>query len=982
LFDNRNYLITIFFYLVFISSLLSQDHLKICAIRVEFQTDENNLSTGTGRFMLERNEITSYTVDPPPHNRSYFTDQITAVSNYFLAASKGKLIVSGDVYPLDKTSAYQLEHPMGYYNPNTNEQENNQQLAQLFIDAITLAAQDENIIFSTYDLVTIFHAGVGNDINLGFDETPQDIPSLYISKDFLKKNVGDTFSGIVVDSGNTIIDHGIILPETESQAGFELALTGIFAANIGSYLGMYDLFSPSTKLPGIGRFGLMDSGLFNLFGLAPSLPSAFSRELMGWDTPVLLDKPQNQIPLYRLNNQGNSGSSLLKIMINSDEYYLLEYRGDRDVNIDSLYIVLADGRETLPTYLEVLKTYFEDRIVVSDSTQVLLSLDDYDWGLPGAGILIWHIDQSIINEKREFNAVNDDRNNRAIDLEEADGSQDIGYEYSIVEPGFDSELGTWLDFWFNSNPAPLYKNEFSKSSSPNSRINRNYAESHIRLSGFSDNSGPLMFFDYTRDYFEEGFPVQMSKFENTIYSNPMVGTTDFSGKKAILTSDLMGTIYAVTQGGNGLIYNNKLILARYSGQSMPRMALADTDLDSRYDRLIVSGESGYIDIYQFTDIDSDSLIDTVRTFVVNEQLNTPPIVNDLFFYIGTESGKILRFSLPDGGLDSVYNYSDAIAAFTVISPRSVKVLLKSDTKTDILPIVVDLNSSGSYETVIVPSLDQLLIESEQQSFVISLSDKMISAPSFADLNSDGQFEIIINFRKKLEALNFNGSMVSNFPIVPVLQENESLVGTPLIFDANNDDRPDILVVTSYGQIFAFDLKGHTIAGFPTSMGGEVSLTPVAEDIDDDQKLELLSLSNAGELFSWQLGTLVNAKTLWWNQSTYTPGNNTFIKDRLEPVNTDVVELLPPESVYNYPNPNLQNYTTIRYFLRDDAQVRIKIFDLAGDIVASFDGPGQGNVHNEKRWELTDVSSGVYICRIEANSETASGVKIIKIMVVN
>jgi hypothetical protein len=109
------------------------------------------------------------------------------------------------------------------------------------------------------------------------------------------------------------------LPETESQEGIEAALTGIFAANIGTQLGMYDLFSPSEQTTGIGRFGLMDAGLFNLYGLAPALPSAFSRQLIGWDKPAQLNQPQQDIPLTRLASKGTAGVTCYRMPINSDE---------------------------------------------------------------------------------------------------------------------------------------------------------------------------------------------------------------------------------------------------------------------------------------------------------------------------------------------------------------------------------------------------------------------------------------------------------------------------------------------------------------------------------------------------------------------------------------------------------------------------------------------------------------------------------------
>ena len=141
------------------------------------------------------------------------------------------------------------------------------------------------------------------------------------------------------------------------------------------------------------------------------------------------------------------------------------------------------------------------------------------------------------------------------------------------------------------------------------------------------------------------------------------------------------------------------------------------------------------------------------------------------------------------------------------------------------------------------------------------------------------------------------------------------------------------------------------------------------------------MTDNGDMFSWQLNSKRSETNLWWNQYNLDATNNNFISEKLTPSPVGTTSLMPDNSVFNYPNPNTQNFTTIRYFLKEDATVDIKIFDLAGDLVSNFEGPGQGNVHNERRWELTDVSSGVYLCRVEANSTSDKSVKIIKIMVV-
>ncbi len=96
----------------------------------------------------------------------------------------------------------------------------------------------------------------------------------------------------------------------------------------------------------------------------------------------------------------------------------------------------------------------------------------------------------------------------------------------------------------------------------------------------------------------------------------------------------------------------------------------------------------------------------------------------------------------------------------------------------------------------------------------------------------------------------------------------------------------------------------------------------------------------------------------------------------------VSNLLPQDKAYNYPNPNTGDVTTIRYYLKENAAVTIRILDTAGDLVQQFGGPGFGGVDNEIVWNVADIASGVYLCQIEAKTATETVNRIIKIMVVH
>ncbi len=74
--------------------------------------------------------------------------------------------------------------------------------------------------------------------------------------------------------------------------------------------------------------------------------------------------------------------------------------------------------------------------------------DNYDYGLPGSGLLIWHVNEP--NQNEILNGINNDRDNQAIQLEEADGAVDIGYSSS--HPLFIQHVNGWeFDLWYADN---------------------------------------------------------------------------------------------------------------------------------------------------------------------------------------------------------------------------------------------------------------------------------------------------------------------------------------------------------------------------------------------------------------------------------------------------------------------------------------------------------------------------------------------------
>ncbi|MEX1054498.1 MAG: hypothetical protein WED81_00610, partial [Rhodothermales bacterium] len=156
---------------------------------------------------------------------------------------------------------------------------------------------------------------------------------------------------------------------------------------------------------------------------------------------------------------------------------------------------------------------------------IVVGVDNYDWALPGGlddednelngGILIWHIDERRLAAGFPTNSVNVGTDTRAIDLEEADGAQDIGFPSGPF--GTQADLGTPFDFWYLGNPVVaitqtgqevrLYRNRFGPDTHPSSETNGG-GPSFVVLEEFSE-PGATMSFTYDLTSIDGIEPVEL-----------------------------------------------------------------------------------------------------------------------------------------------------------------------------------------------------------------------------------------------------------------------------------------------------------------------------------------------------------------------------------------------------------------------------------------------------------------------------------------
>ncbi len=967
------------------------DTLRVLAIRVEFQEDNDETTTGNGKFDLSTS-TDPYQIDPPPHNRSYFQDHLLFLRNYFWKVSRGRLVIESEVFPLEENAAYLLPRRMAEYNPNTTPDEINRGLANLLKDALQVAAADSAIDFRSYDSFIVFHAGVGKDVDLGFDDTPQDIPSLFITREFLQRYLKT--DGIQVRE-DRVIYNGIILPETESQDGLQLALNGILVANFASQLGWLDLFNPETHRSGIGRFGLMDAGLFNGDGLLPALPSAWTRIEAGWETARTVYQAQDDVLELHwvLSNQE---PRVYRFPVSEKEYFLVENRYAGKMNLDSLQYAMAQGRDRLPTMKEVLLTHFPEAVTFSERG-VLVDVDNPDRGLPGSGILIWHIDENVIEAKRARNRINDDDRHRGVDLEEADGSQDIGQIFDFFSAGAGSEIGTVLDLWYAGNPAPVFQNEFSENTFPNSRSYYNRANSHIKLSHFS---GPdsVMQFRARIDIYQTYFPVQLQvQRVGKPLALRMADLNHKPGDEMLIQTDKQRVI--IFEYPTDFPGPPRRWIYGFDEPLMVPVAVVDFPDGDR--GLAVAFRNGKIQL----GIPDGGTFRPVYTVLLDDTLTTYPVFDNTFqvlgeqrvfqLFVGTRRGRVWKIAFEDNAWVNRVMFDIQEPVEQILIPNRKDVWIVSQTGTMYLNgekvwrLSEPFHPPAGYSPLLSTFSGTLrLLESPDISAAFEGRYSLFSAASqFTDEHY--QLNYALGGDNRLIVVNSRLAMRTDFPVSMYRPYQAAPIRfPPLVGVLNRQGEKGIVITDPGGLVDAYSLEGRRLAEFPLSVGDSIDASPALGDVDGDGDVELVALTRSGWVYAWDLpggygsrqreGVWLQALANEYNQNRIDPGVVNVIAQEEVVIEKD---LLPAERAYCWPNPSRDNYTIIRYWLSEPAKVTIRIYDLAGDLVAEFPGPGQGRKDNEVRWDLTDVQSGVYFARIQATSSRKEMVRMIKIAVV-
>jgi M6 family metalloprotease-like protein len=960
------------------------DILRIAALRIEFASvPDPALITGNGgRFDLSdrRNEVL---IDPPPHDRKYFMRHMESLANYYSAMSYGHLEIQWEVFPLANDEAYVLPD-IGDYNPGggvyTWELEG---LELFFRDAIKVADLDEDLDYRDFDAVVLFHAGSDwqNDI---YSDSPYDIPSFFIS---LAGSIA------VEDSTHFIVD-GSVVPETTTQDGYFNGINGVLAHEVGHQLGLPDLYDTRTGLSVVGYWDLMDYGsgvgvvlqdtltdeYYYVTGIVAGSLSAWSKAQLGWVVPDTIDYEGSRTIRATELQEGFPNTEAVVVPINSYEYYLIENR-QADLDGDGLGFLLTDPSE--------------------DSTGVIMGPVDslrqfnyeYDFALPGDGLLIWHVDRVWSDFLNPYDLVNAYADRRGVTLKEADGIPD---------------LGDWNSFYYLGGPDDPFRrgnnDRLADDTYPSSRSNTG-CHSHVVIDGISD-SGVSMSFRVSHDWGTSGFPFALGDSLRFGVSSLLVVDTDRDGRDEITSAlkravwdDSLGVVWRRSEIHTyGLDEDGRVVPAggwprRLYG--LHPTEIASADFEGTGDLItVVADEIGHI--YGFTSdgnfyppLTPDSL---GSFYTASGGLNGVPVVFDWpeggieAMAAGSDSALLVFVDLPGTSWPWLYLDDQGVSQPVIADifpdrtgpeavyyrPGAVVIMnFLLEESLAILPIPADLDPGDVY--LALADLDRasgddpeiVIAGKNGWVWVVKLDgDQMpgwgkrccgaiVAPPAIADIDGDGYLDVVLTDEDyRSWVMLRSGSPLDGWPntwygcslpswSAEFYPADVTIpVPSPVLADLDCDGGADIIQGSLFECIAGWDAGGERLTGFPVTMGGGCSASAIG-DINGDGMPELVTAGGDGFVYAFaHPGMQAGGCDIPWRSAYFSGRRNAVYPDSLMPDPSEPgSRLLVKGSFHAFPNPagaaynqngaQFDSFVQFQFRTETGGLATIELFDITG-----------------------------------------------------
>ncbi len=984
-------------------------------------------TTPDGRFDLRHPDSARVAVDPPPHNRSFFSAHLEAVDRYYRQISGGAIVLDWDIYPVEEDSAYHLADTADYGPWTMGSDAEILALAERFVrDAF--AAADTSASppkFHRYDSFLLFHAGSDfqSDINRN---SPYDIPSFNIQM--------ATGSEIAVEDSTFFIDLILVVPETVSQDGFLGVLNGVLTHEYGHQLGFFDLYNVLNFYPMVGMFSLMDSGE-SLYGqvwdpyreMAVYVRGAIPASLDPWQKLLFFRSGVNarwldrdgtyELPAVELNNDlllvpvgypdpeaepGERGP----LHLLSPDVFILENR-QYDLNGDGTVFLEADsatgvilGPRNVP----------EDMLAEMGFTEPdTLGRYEVDYLLPGGGVLIWHVDTHALADAFNYcyGCVNIFADRHAVGLKEADGIPDLGDIYSV------EWTGGALDYWSRETYA-----HFGPATDPSSAAG-NGAFTGISVTVL-DSSAVTMRVAIDVGYRREGWP---------IYAGGVPGPESVE----VLDADGDGALEVLVAAGTRLQILTPDGLSRAAQLDsvlLPGVAARPDFAAGGDSSLAIICAATNRNVYGWDARRGSLVLDypgTAAAATSGVRFTTAPMVLDSVIVVGDSEGRVRGLHpwwSPSGGQPGgegqrtlVWRTPTPGFAVTALAagpllPGGGDVLAwgneagevrlarggewtgfatlagwprRIGTMGDggITALRMIAGSAGEPGLVLACAGGGALCVWDPDGTVrpgwpVSLGLPPAGPPAIGDPDGDGRLEVVCaDAGGNVHVYDLQGRPEARWPRSvwhPDTPRPKAVRSGPVLIDLHpapaGDGVPEIVQADGHGALHAFDARGNPIPGWPRAAGYAVTGGPLFAPLGPDGGLQIVAgdLDGFVTVLETEYGGRDPLPGEGWGPQTDCGHTGFYASSRL-PAPAVVGGLLDTSTLVFTPNPVLGAEGLLRVKMGRPGSLAVQLYDTSGQRVWEKQyRPEAGEQGDVLPLDLSGVAPGLYVAKIVARAD--------------
>ena len=850
-------------------SLSSVDSLSLLVIRVSF----SNKDFGIG-------------ADGNQHDSLYFENELRHLREYYAGASLSRFTLDVPLYP----EVVPLSREEGYYGEEEMWGIRVSEMVMEIVEAI-----DDIVDFSQYEGIALIHSSSGQETDFEGD-SPYQLWSGFLDPEEMAEAIADTLGTPGIPTNDLVgdqtyyIDNTIVCPAQASQDGYIFGSLGIYAYQIGLRIGMIPLFDTTPgSFPdsqGIGSFGLMGYGIYNAIGFIPAFPCAFHRYLMGWVEVVDIGADAG-IRLRDINIADISDTSLVRLPVSPSEYFLIANRV-HDTNWNGHFDFTDLNGNGFPENQDTLLGAEFDFFLTATTNPGLL-----EGGVDtGSGLFIWHIDEGVILEQLAAGGYpNDDASLKGVDLEEADGIQDLD------RPGGSHSFGSYIDSFREG-----VNTRFGPGTNPWSRSNSGL-DSGILVDGISAageymdlavsfvTSSEMVRVDFQgcvgglspiaadldasgRDEIvlaadtglvlvapEAGFAGWAGEIDTigsipgAIWSGPPVACNaggDVGLEIFITTAD--GMFYAFHADGSPYPVGDPLALGslRLEGDLAAAPMAIELDGDPFREVILLSSssDSTYLYIVGYSAVWDGPAWETAGVGIMRlpllagRLLSHPawgyvtnlsgPSMDYEGFYIATlrDETDIYTDFIP------LLHYSEGPEASIEAISRRVGTLgsVPPSLCTPAAGTIDIYYDYGDVGVFTIPGMGLIYYNPAGDYQSVKLDGYRASAPAFGDLDGDGVMETVLRDRFNLYIFHGFGVLANEWPrkIPQALLDLEGgdAYASPLIADLDEDGRSNVIFRVG-GGLYAFSMDGRLMDGWPIPGEGAVPSTPVLTETDSE-----------------------------------------------------------------------------------------------------------------------------------------------------